>query len=48
MTYNKTVKYIFIISFAIAILYPLINSRIIFPSFTELLIQNTEDEAMKQ
>jgi diguanylate cyclase (GGDEF)-like protein/PAS domain S-box-containing protein len=47
MAYNKTAKYIFIISFAIAILYPLINSRIIFPSFTELLIQNTEDEAIR-
>jgi diguanylate cyclase (GGDEF)-like protein/PAS domain S-box-containing protein len=47
MSYRKTLKYIFIISFAIAILYPFVNSRFIFPPFTDLLIQNTENEAIR-
>jgi diguanylate cyclase (GGDEF)-like protein/PAS domain S-box-containing protein len=47
MSHRKTLKFIFIISFTIAVLYPLINSRIIFPSFTDLLIKNTEDQAIR-
>jgi sensor histidine kinase regulating citrate/malate metabolism len=43
---DKT-KYIFILSFVIAILYPLVNIHLIYPSFTELLVENTEDEAVR-
>ena len=45
--YDKTLKYIFILSCAIAIIYPLVNIQFIFPSFSRLLIENTEDEAMR-
>lgn len=47
MLYKKTLKYIFIISFAIAVIYPLVNIHLIFPSFRQLLVKNTEDEAVR-
>jgi hypothetical protein len=47
MFHNRTLKYIFIISCAVAIIFPLVNFYIIFPSFTSLLINNTEDEAVR-
>jgi hypothetical protein len=47
MFYKTSLKYIFIISAAVAVLYPLINFYVIFPSFTRLLINNTEDEAVR-
>jgi hypothetical protein len=40
-------KYIFIASFVIAIVYPLVNIHYIYPSFSQLLIDNTEDEAVR-
>ncbi len=45
MLNRNLLKYIFIISCAIAIIYPLVNIYIIFPSFQQLLIQHTEEEA---
>ena len=45
--YDKTLKYIFIISCAVAIIYPLVNIQFIFPSFSRLLIKNTEDDAIR-
>jgi PAS domain-containing protein len=42
-----TVKQIFIVSFLIAIIYPLINIYFILPSFKHLLIDNIEDEAKR-
>ncbi len=47
MIYRKTLKYIFIISFAVAIIYPLVNIYVIFPSFHQLLVQDTEDDAVR-
>lgn len=44
---DKALKYIFIVSLAIAIIFPLINIYFIYPSFSKLLIENTEDEAVR-
>ncbi len=44
---TKNLKYFFIICSLVAILYPLINIYYIFPSFSEILISNTEDEAIR-
>ena len=41
----RNIKNILIVSSIIAILFPLVNIYFIFPSFTKLLIDNTEDEA---
>ncbi len=43
---NKTLRNIFITSCAIAIIYPLVNFYIIFPSFTNLLVKFTEEESI--
>ncbi|RJQ46920.1 MAG: EAL domain-containing protein [Nitrospiraceae bacterium] len=45
MTKEKLIKNIFLVSVAIAIIFPLTNIYIIFPAFTKLLITNTEHEA---
>ena len=47
MVNKNTLKYIFIISFAVAIIYPLVNIYVIFPSFRQLLVQDTEDDAVR-
>lgn len=39
---SRTLKYIFISSCVVALLYPLLNIYFIFPSFTRLLIKDTE------
>ena len=44
---NSTLKYIFLISFAVAITYPLANIYLIFPSFNKMIIKNTENEAIR-
>jgi HD-GYP domain-containing protein (c-di-GMP phosphodiesterase class II) len=44
---DKTLRSIFIISCAIAILYPLTNFYFIFPAFTNLLVSNTEEEGVR-
>jgi PAS domain S-box-containing protein len=40
-------KHIFVIAFAIAVVFPLVAVYIIFPSFQSLLVGNTEDEAVR-
>lgn len=46
--YNrKSIKYFFFTTCVIAILYPLINIYFIFPSFSRLLVNNTENEAVR-
>ncbi|MHA2010659.1 MAG: hypothetical protein ACW980_25390, partial [Promethearchaeota archaeon] len=47
MLYKKPLKYILLATCVIAITYPLINIYFIFPSFSQLLIKNTEDEAVR-
>ena len=47
MFYNKAVKYIFIVSCMTAIIYPLANTRFIFPSFREILNRNAQDNAVR-
>jgi PAS domain S-box-containing protein len=42
---NRTLQYIFIVSCLVALAYPLINVYFIFPSFTKLLIKETEEVA---
>ena len=44
---NKSLRYIFIVSCAIALAYPLINIYVIFPSFKDLLVENSKDEAVR-
>jgi CheY-like chemotaxis protein/nitrogen-specific signal transduction histidine kinase len=43
---NKAIKYLFIVSCIVALLFPLINIYVIFPSFSELLAKNSENEAV--
>jgi hypothetical protein len=47
MIYRNTLKYIFFIAFSSAISFVLINTQVIFPSFNKVLIQNTEDDAIR-
>jgi signal transduction histidine kinase/DNA-binding response OmpR family regulator len=47
MRYARPLKYIFIISCIIAILFPLVNIYIIFPSFKSIIVRNTEKEAVR-
>jgi len=44
---TKIVRYIFIISLLICILYPLINIYFIYPIFKDFLVRNTEHEAIR-
>ena len=44
---NKIIRYIFFVSLFICILYPLINIYFIYPTFTDLLVRNTENEAIR-
>jgi diguanylate cyclase (GGDEF)-like protein len=44
---QKLIRNIFIISLAIAVIFPLVNIYFVFPSFTNLLIDNVEDEALR-
>jgi len=45
MLHKNLLKYVFIISCSIAIIYPLVNIYIIFPLFRHLLIEHIEEEA---
>jgi diguanylate cyclase (GGDEF)-like protein len=47
MLNKKIIKYFFFISCLIAVFYPLINIYFIFPSFTKVLVKNTEDDAIR-
>ncbi|HDH05022.1 MAG TPA: response regulator [Nitrospirae bacterium] len=47
MLYNKALRYIFIVSCVIAIIYPIVNIYFIFPSFGEVVNQNAEDDAVR-
>ncbi len=40
-------KYIFILSCAIAIIYPVVNIYVIFPSFTKMVCENAEADAVR-
>ena len=44
---NKIIGYIFLVSLLICVVYPLINMYFIFPNFTNLLVENTEKEAIR-
>ncbi|MEW6599423.1 MAG: diguanylate cyclase [Nitrospirota bacterium] len=44
---RNLIKYFFILSFLTAISFPILNIYYIFPSFSQLLAQNTEDEAVR-
>ncbi len=47
MAYNKSLKYIFIVSCVIAIIYPLADIYFIFPSFSRVVNKNAEDDAVR-
>jgi PAS domain S-box-containing protein len=47
MVSPKGLKHIFVIAFAIAVVFPLVAVYLIFPSFHTLLVGNTEDEAVR-
>ncbi len=47
MYHRRTLKYVFIISCAIAIIYPLVNFYLIFPSFSKISVSNAEDDAIR-
>ncbi|GBD97809.1 MAG TPA: response regulator [Nitrospirae bacterium] len=47
MLYNKALRYIFIVSCVIAIIYPLVNIYFIFPLFGEVVNKNAEDDAVR-
>ena len=44
---NTIIRYIFVISLFVCVLYPLINIYFIYPIFTDLLVRNTENEAIR-
>lgn len=44
---RKRIKYFFIIICVITILYPLVNIYLIFPSFSQLIVRNSEEEAIR-
>jgi len=44
---NKIIRYIFLVSIIICVSYPLINIYFIYPTFTDLLVRNTENEAIR-
>jgi signal transduction histidine kinase len=44
---NRASWYMFGISLAVCILFPLVNIKFIYPLFTDLLVSNTEDEAVR-
>jgi signal transduction histidine kinase len=44
---SRSLKYVLLISCAIAVIYPLANTYLIFPSFTEIVVKSTEDEAVR-
>ncbi len=46
MFQEKTLNYIFFVSLAVVIILPLITIRFIYPLFTKILVENTEDEAV--
>ena len=43
----KKIKYIFLAAFALAIAFPLVNIYLIFPSISKLLVNYTEEEAIR-
>lgn len=45
--FSKNIKYIFIVSFLVAIIYPLANIYFIFPGFSDLSIKNAEKSAVQ-
>ncbi len=47
MPKDKALRYILVVSIAITILFPLVNIYYIYPAFTGLLIENTENEATR-
>ncbi len=47
MLRNKALKNIFIVSFIIAIIYPIIDIYFIFPSFNQLIVKNTESDSKR-
>lgn len=47
MPRDGILKKIFVILFLIAVLFPVINIYFIYPSFTKLLVENTEEEAVR-
>ncbi len=47
MNNSRLIRNIFLISFALAIFFPLINIYYIYPSFSRLLIEDTEADAMR-
>jgi PAS domain S-box-containing protein len=46
MSYRKTIKYVVIVSCIIAVLHPLANIYLIFPSFKKMSVRNAEDDAV--
>jgi signal transduction histidine kinase len=44
---NKSVRYIFFITLAVGILIPLFNIYFIYPLFTDLLMKNTQEDALR-
>jgi len=44
---NKIIRYIFLVTLFICVIYPLINIYFIYPNFTNLIVTNTENEAIR-
>jgi len=45
--FNKNIiKYFFVVSCLVAVVFPLLNIYVIFPSFTGLIVKNTEKDAL--
>jgi hypothetical protein len=47
MQKKSFIKKVFIISCILAIIYPVVNAYVIVPAFTRILVNNTQDEAMR-
>ena len=44
---NRVIVYIFLVTLIVGILFPFVNIYFIYPSFTALLVENTENEAVR-
>ncbi|MDH4028071.1 MAG: hypothetical protein OEU95_04495, partial [Nitrospirota bacterium] len=42
---KKLIKYFFVVSCLVAVVFQLLNIYVFFPSFTRLIVKNTEEDA---
>lgn len=45
--FSKNLKYIFLVSLLVAVIYPLVNIFLVFPAFSTLTIKNAEENAVQ-